>query len=146
MNKNISVAPLYGGALIHSGIKGMKWGIRRYRNEDGTLTEEGKRRYKRQDSRRKKLEDSKNVGYMKANELNEKVRRLEQEKRLKDLTTELYNPGKKTVMDLLQSTGGRIAATAITGAALYGAKALITKKFESDEFADAVFRGGAKKK
>lgn len=27
MNKNISVAPLYGGALIHSGIKGMKWGI-----------------------------------------------------------------------------------------------------------------------
>ena len=31
--------------LYHSGIKGMKWGIRRYQNPDGTLTEEGKRRY-----------------------------------------------------------------------------------------------------
>ena len=32
-------------ALYHDGIKGMKWGIRRYQNYDGTLTEEGKRRY-----------------------------------------------------------------------------------------------------
>lgn len=32
-------------ALKHHGILGMKWGIRRYQNEDGTLTEEGKRKY-----------------------------------------------------------------------------------------------------
>ena len=31
--------------LSHSGIKGQKWGERRYRNYDGTLTQEGKRRY-----------------------------------------------------------------------------------------------------
>ena len=31
--------------LAHFGIKGQKWGIRRYQNEDGTLTPEGKRRY-----------------------------------------------------------------------------------------------------
>jgi hypothetical protein len=31
--------------LVHSGIKGQKWGVRRFQNEDGTLTEEGKRRY-----------------------------------------------------------------------------------------------------
>lgn len=30
--------------LYHHGIKGQKWGIRRYRNEDGSLTEAGKRR------------------------------------------------------------------------------------------------------
>ena len=30
--------------LAHHGILGMKWGIRRYQNKDGTLTEEGRRR------------------------------------------------------------------------------------------------------
>lgn len=31
--------------LYHWGIKGQKWGVRRYQNEDGTLTEAGKARY-----------------------------------------------------------------------------------------------------
>lgn len=31
--------------LAHHGIKGMKWGIRRYQNEDGSYTEAGKKRY-----------------------------------------------------------------------------------------------------
>ena len=36
----------YSGAeLYHHGILGQKWGIRRYQNEDGSLTEEGKKRY-----------------------------------------------------------------------------------------------------
>lgn len=32
--------------LAHHGIKGMKWGVRRFRNEDGSLTAQGKLRYK----------------------------------------------------------------------------------------------------
>ena len=31
--------------LYHHGIKGQKWGIRRYQNDDGTLTPEGRKRY-----------------------------------------------------------------------------------------------------
>ena len=31
--------------IVHSGISGMKWGKRRFQNPDGTLTEEGRRRY-----------------------------------------------------------------------------------------------------
>lgn len=34
-----------GGELYHYGVKGMKWGVRRYQNEDGTLTPKGKERY-----------------------------------------------------------------------------------------------------
>lgn len=32
--------------LTHHGIKGQKWGIRRFQNESGTLKAAGKRRYK----------------------------------------------------------------------------------------------------
>lgn len=31
--------------LAHHGIKGMKWGVRRYENYDGTLTAAGQKRY-----------------------------------------------------------------------------------------------------
>lgn len=33
--------------LYHYGVKGMKWGIRRYQNKDGTLTSKGKKRYEK---------------------------------------------------------------------------------------------------
>lgn len=31
--------------IAHHGILGMKWGVRRYQNSDGTLTPEGRKRY-----------------------------------------------------------------------------------------------------
>jgi len=35
--------------IEHHGIKGQKWGIRRFQNPDGSLTEEGKKRYSTKD-------------------------------------------------------------------------------------------------
>lgn len=34
-----------GNDLEHYGVQGMKWGIRKYQNPDGTLTAEGKKKY-----------------------------------------------------------------------------------------------------
>ena len=34
----------YSNELYHHGIKGQKWGVRRYQNEDGSLTNAGKKR------------------------------------------------------------------------------------------------------
>lgn len=36
---------VYNGILYHDGQKGMHWGVRKYRNYDGTLTPAGKARY-----------------------------------------------------------------------------------------------------
>ena len=39
----------YDGELYHWGIKGMKWGVRRYQNADGSLTAAGRKRYSNPD-------------------------------------------------------------------------------------------------
>lgn len=33
------------GELYHYGVKGMRWGVRRFQNEDGSLTKAGEKRY-----------------------------------------------------------------------------------------------------
>ena len=46
---NIYVGQLVSSNYLeHHGILGMKWGVRRYQNPDGSLTEVGKRRYARE--------------------------------------------------------------------------------------------------
>lgn len=35
----------YNVALFHHGIKGQRWGVRRFQNKDGSLTDAGRKRY-----------------------------------------------------------------------------------------------------
>lgn len=42
-NYSYYISPPY--ELYHHGIKGQKWGVRRYQNDDGSLTSAGKQRY-----------------------------------------------------------------------------------------------------
>jgi len=43
MSNYYAIAP-YSAELYHHGIKGQKWGVRRFQNADGSLTAAGKRR------------------------------------------------------------------------------------------------------
>lgn len=45
LNRHLAANESYQDFLCHHGILGQKWGVRRYQNPDGTLTEAGKARY-----------------------------------------------------------------------------------------------------
>lgn len=44
------------GELYHWGIKGMRWGVRRYQNKDGSLTKAGRKRYAEENEKLKARE------------------------------------------------------------------------------------------
>lgn len=52
----------YKDELYHHGIRGQKWGVRRYRNEDGSLTAAGKIRYADNYSEQQRTRDRKLYG------------------------------------------------------------------------------------
>ena len=52
--------------LTHHGIKGQKWGIRRFQNKDGTLTAAGKKRREKTSEEPKHMSDKTKVNLKKA--------------------------------------------------------------------------------
>jgi len=47
--------------LAHHGIKGQKWGVRRYQNEDGSLNAKGLRRYSGEHGAAKYIKDTNSI-------------------------------------------------------------------------------------
>ena len=90
--------------LEHSGIKGQKWGIRRFQNEDGTLTEAGKARYNQDGSR-------KNPEKMSDTELANANRRLGAESQYRQLTG-TTQPGRSINRDTAIKIGATFVSTA----------------------------------
>ena len=48
---------IHNGELYHHGVKGMKWGVRRYQNADGSLTAAGKRRKQESENQLDKISE-----------------------------------------------------------------------------------------
>ena len=87
--------------LYHWGIKGMRWGIRRYQNKDGSLTDLGKKRLKTEDYHEdyNKAHSSKNVKLMSDKELRERINRLQMENQYLQLTKRNVSFVKRILTD-----------------------------------------------
>ncbi len=88
--------------LYHFGILGMKWGVRRYRNTDGSLTAAGKARYKAE--KPKKAKD------MTDQELIQAINRMRNEKAYNELISERaasnsVKKGAKAVAGIMSTLG-----------------------------------------
>lgn len=101
--------------LSHHGIKGMKWGIRRFQNKDGTLTPEGKKRASQND-RKSDSPMQKSVKELTDDEIRNRISRLRLEKDYADLmkSTQRNSKGKAFVADILEKSGKNIATQLTT--------------------------------
>ena len=106
--------------LMHHGIHGMRWGVRRYQNKDGSLTAAGRKRINQLDSEYQRLTGEKlsktsadvkkteskpkrkSISEMTNEEIQEKINRITLEQNLKSLTPKKISAGKRfteTVMN-----------------------------------------------
>lgn len=127
-------------SLQHHGILGMRWGVRRYQNKDGSLTPAGKKRAAKlkdeyTDLTGKRLirkptaktnnttnqNKKKSIRDMSDDEIKNKINRLENEKRLAGLQADTASKGEKFV-----STVGK---QVIAPAAIDAGKRLLTDIF-----------------
>ena len=133
--------------LYHYGVLDQKWGVRRYQNEDGTLTDLGKKRYKKSES-----ED-----HVKATELKKKAtsgltneelkklnERLQLEETYKKLTTEKIEKSESFVKSAI-AKGGKEALSDFSKNVLLGTAKLLVQEM-SPQFAEAAFGLKEKKK
>lgn len=89
--------------LMHWGIKGMKWGVRRYQNKDGSLTPAGKKRYDKEMAKLKeeeKIAKNKLRTQAKLNKLDEKRKEIEALKSGKPIAKSTKKPAKPSVKDM----------------------------------------------
>lgn len=137
--------------LYHHGIKGMKWGVRRYQNRDGTLTTEGRKKKSTEEIADKKEKSNRKVAVKNRRtlsdaDLKKKIERLKMEKEFKNLTEEDIAPGKKFVSNVMSSAGTKVLTIAAAGAMSYAVKAAMTKEFNIKEAASYIAANPNKKK
>lgn len=120
--------------LAHHGIRGMKWGVRRFQNKDGSLTAAGKKRYGSNGGEADssgsgskapgKKSRPKKISEMSDEELRQRLNRLQMEKQLKTLMSEQEAEKQKKGELFVKKTAKDFIQTVISGRVEKWAKSL----------------------
>ena len=106
--------------IYHHGVKGMKWGIRRYQNPDGGLTPAGRRKYAKSRRDVSKLSDE---------ELAKATARAEAEKKYKQTLkdNQSFELGKRFVEKFSESLVDKLAEKVTADVIAQATKVLATR-------------------
>ena len=119
-SKEVIMADDVEDFLEHYGVKGMKWGVQR------GVVKSGAQRTSREDKVRAKRKDAlRRRQTLKDKDLDQLIKRLEQEKKLKSLLAEDLAPGRTVTKRLLANAGTKVAGTVLAGAGVWAVKAAL---------------------
>ena len=138
--------------LAHHGIKGQKWGIRRFQNDDGSLTSAGKQHYGTGtngagESKSQRSKIAKNANRLSDKELNARNDRLEREAKLKRNTkaTNDHVLSKSDVKKVLADAGKEVLKNTATTAGIIGLSMLLQGERSRRSVSSAIGKSMAKK-
>lgn len=119
--------------LMHHGIKGMKWGVRRYQNKNGSLTPEGKKRYSKEDSLRdSRIRKASHMSDMSDEQLRNETNRINLETNYKNAVATRYAKNGESFGSLGKREVQKALLTVTIGSVAWGAtgiaKFLISEK------------------